>query len=67
MHSFAFIVNFFSICRLCHAHVRKDTRLSPISRTASDENLGGALGNGARLMTDVFFAERFCDQKSVSK
>jgi len=33
-------------CRLHHSHVRKDTRLSPLFCTASDEKLGGAWEQG---------------------
>jgi len=41
-----FDVNFLAICRLCHPHVRKDTRLSPLFHTASNETLGGASDRG---------------------
>ena len=34
---------FFAIC---HAHMRKHTRLSPLVFTASDKKLGGGLGGG---------------------
>jgi len=30
----------FAICQLHHVHMRKDTRLSPLFCTASDEELG---------------------------
>jgi len=40
------ILNFLAICRLRHPHVRKDTRLSPLFRLASDEKLGGAWEQG---------------------
>ena len=36
----------FTTCWLRHAHVRKDTRLSPLFRTASDRKLGGAWERG---------------------
>jgi len=37
-----FVLIFFVIYQLRHAHVRKDTRLSPPLRTASKKKLGGA-------------------------
>ena len=37
-----FVLKIFAIFRLCHAHMRKDTRLSLLFHTASDEKLGGA-------------------------
>ena len=37
-------INFFVSCDV--AHMRKDTRLSPLFRTASDEKLGGAWERG---------------------
>ena len=40
------ILKFFAICQLRHAHVRKDTRLSLLFRTASNEKLGGAWEQG---------------------
>jgi len=42
MQNLAFRFRNFAICRLYHAHMRKDTRLSELFRTASDEKLGGA-------------------------
>ena len=36
------ILKIFTIFQLCHAHMRKDTWLSSLFRTASDEKLGGA-------------------------
>jgi len=41
-----FFLNFLAICQSRHPHVRKDTRLSPLFRTASDEKLGGAWERG---------------------
>ena len=41
----------FATCRLRHAHVRKDTRLSPLFRTASDGKLGGAWERGYLYLT----------------
>ena len=40
----------FATCRLHHAHVRKDTRLSPLFRTASDGKLSGAWERGYVLI-----------------
>ena len=37
-----FVLNILAICRLRHVHVRKDTRVSLLFRTASDKKLGGA-------------------------
>jgi len=34
-------LHMISTCQLRHAHMRKDTRLSPLSLTTSDEKLGG--------------------------
>ena len=34
-------LHMISICQLRHAHMRKDTRLSPLFLTTSDEKLGG--------------------------
>ena len=39
----------FATCRLRHAHVRKDTRLSPLYRTESDGKLGGAWERGYNI------------------
>ena len=36
----------FATCQLHHAHMRKDTRLSPLFCTASDGKLGGAWERG---------------------
>ena len=41
-----FFLNILAVCRLCDAHVRKHTRLSPLFHTASDEKLGGAWERG---------------------
>ena len=40
-------LNFLAICQLCHAHVRRDTRLSPLSHTVNDKKLDRACGNKA--------------------
>ena len=39
----------FATCWLRHAHVRKDTRLSPLFHTASDGKLGGTWERGHSL------------------
>ena len=44
----------FATCRLRHAHVRKDTRLSPLYRTESDGKLGGAWERGYILPTPTY-------------
>ena len=41
---------FFAICRLCHAHMRKDPRLSLLSHTANVEKLGGVWEQAYSLM-----------------
>ena len=37
-----FVLNFLAICQLHHSHIRKDTRLSLLFHTASNEKRGGA-------------------------
>ena len=44
----------FAICRLRHAHVRKDTRLSPLYRTESDGKRGGAWERGYSYASNPF-------------
>ena len=45
-----FIQKFFAICQLHHAHMRKATRLFPLSCTASDKKLSGAWEQDTKLL-----------------
>jgi len=47
-----FFILFFAICLLCHAQVRKDTRLAPLFHTVSDEKLGGAWEHSYQVALD---------------
>ena len=44
-HSLGVAMKILGICRLRNAHVRKQTRLSPLFCTASDKRLGRAWEN----------------------
>jgi len=53
----------FAICRLRHAHVRKDTRLSLLFRTARNEKLVGA---GERGYAHICMTSQMLNELTVS-
>ena len=52
------VLQIFAIFRLCHAHVKKDTRVSPLFHTASNGKLGGIWEQGYDL---AMFCNAFLD------
>jgi len=51
------LFNFFAICQLRHAHLRKDTRLSLPFHTASNEMRGGAWERGYANNTGISLSD----------